>query len=167
MNLIKPIVVVASLTASVSPAFSQTAEETVSFILYGLEDGRKIVQGGTVVATVEQTSSSPATYLVSPSGQLELDQATVRKLENCQFEVIVHSSPAKERKAIYDFSKVGDITFTLGNGLLSFAGKCAIKGSDGSCNSTALISAEMTAPENRVRKAIKFLKANYCAGSAY
>lgn len=167
MKLIKSFALVASLASGASPAFSQTAEETVSFILYGLEDGRKIVQGGAVVATVEQTSSSPATYLVSPSGQLELDQATVRKLDNCQFEVSVQSSSAKERKAIYDFSKVGDVTFTLGNGLLSFAGKCAIKGSDGSCNSTALISAETTAPENRVRKAVKFLKANYCAGSAY
>lgn len=152
--------------SSTTSAFAQTAEETVSFILYGVEDGTKVVRGDAVVATVAETAKSPATYVISPAGKLDFDSVSVKEVEKCKFEVI-RTIQSKQRTSIYDFNKLSDVTFTLGYGLLNFAGKCAIKDDDGSCNPTTLISDQIKVPPQRIMKAIDFMKATYCVGSAF
>ncbi|MGZ2403326.1 hypothetical protein [Rhizobium ruizarguesonis] len=155
---------------SSSSAFAQSAEETVAFILNGVEDGRKLVSRGadiSVIATVKQNASSPAFFTVSPPGKIDLVSIKVTQGSACKFLVERENKDGKRRSDVYDFGKVVDVKYTAGIGLLNFADSCPIKGSDGSCNTTTLIAPDMGTPPQRVRNAITYLKANYCAGSGF
>jgi hypothetical protein len=157
---------IATFNMQAETASAQNAEETVAFILHGVEDGRKIAIGSSSVATVTETSRSPAAFAISPPGKLDVDEVSVREVEKCRFEVKAKRAQ-KTTTSVMDFQKLNDVKFTLGIGLLNFSGRCAIKGGDGSCNSVAMITADMGTPAQRIRKAISFLKDNYCSGSAF
>ena len=157
---------VVALVNHTTSAFAQTAEETVSFIVQGLEDGKVIQKDNVSVASVSETAKSPANYLISPPGTLDFDQLTVTQIERCKFQVVKRKGD-KIRYSTYDFNNLTDVSFTLGYGLLNFSGQCPIKDDDGSCNATDLISNKVPTPPRRIIKAISFMKSTYCGGSAF
>jgi hypothetical protein len=154
-------------TVGYGPVLAQSAEETAAFIISGVEDGAKVVKDGTVVANLTLIAQSPATFSLSSPTNQPMGEISVQEIEKCKFEVKARKTSQETQSATYDFNKLSGVTFELGYGLLNFAGSCAAKGPGGSCTSKVLAGDLIPIPPQRIVKAVDFMKATYCSGSAF
>ncbi|MQX74646.1 hypothetical protein [Sinorhizobium meliloti] len=141
-------------------ALGQSAEETVSFLLNGTEDGRKIEH-----FSYRRVTENPLTYILTVKG-VDLVKFTVSQINACEYvsEFAGIKDRSKYFKTQVNFSAVKDIR-PAETWLLEFADRCAVQEIDGSCKNN-LIS-EYGVEYHRASAALAYFRANFCKGNAY
>lgn len=148
-----------------------TAEETVAFILYGVEDGSLLQKSDYLSDThqigfVSQTESAPATFAY-PAGLSSLKTVTVKEIAPCIFDVSETDDAGQSSSRKYDFDKFAVLTHSGDYWSVRFAGKCPIVNSDGSCSKTGGAFVDYPVPVSRLQMAADFMKREYCAGAPF
>ena len=102
-----------------APAFSQTAEETVAFLLYALEEG-KTPDRPSLHTYI--TSRSPARYEVRGSDEKYKEKVDIYKKSNCIYNVIIATnsdyssySSSDYQEFIIDFTDLKGAKFDYQN----------------------------------------------------
>ncbi|QQM29085.1 hypothetical protein JET14_12130 [Martelella lutilitoris] len=149
-----------------------TAEETVAFILYGIENGSYVDVGSTSLGTyksgiVSQTSSAPAEYSF-PAGMGEYSSISVKQTDPCVFSVISRDKAGQNESRSYDFNHFATLVFTSrGDGRIGFSGECPIVREDGNCGKNGTVKVDNIIFADRLEKAVDFLKQTYCPGAPF
>ncbi len=162
----RPFFVLSLVASLVVPAgaHAQTVEETVAFIVLGLEDNsNKMTKHGT--AKIIQRSSSPAIYdFVGAPLKGGIERVTVRSIKKCTIGVTIVGDPEEPVEIVYDFDKFIDLDLSLGLPILTFTPSCGVS-RDNLCSAKAPL--EVTMPVDRLLRALSYLRSNFCAGNAF
>ncbi|KAB2803271.1 hypothetical protein F9L06_03695 [Brucella anthropi] len=162
---------IGSLLLTGSSAASQTASETVAFILLGLEDGRAIESNGDTVRLQQVGQGSTAKYRITVNGKKLPEQfVTISQVNDCQYAVQLSGDNIPNSSAVdlYDFGQLisaekGDPFTTI-----TFGGQCPIKyGVTGRCGNQHNQPLGYSVDGNRLKNAITYFKTTFCAGSAF
>lgn len=162
---------VGSLLLTGSAVASQTASETVAFILLGLEDGRAIESNGDTVRLQQIGQGSTAKYRITVDGKKSAEQfVTVSQVNDCQYAVQLSGDNIPNSSAVdlYDFGQLisaekGDPITTI-----TFGGQCPIKyGVTGRCGNRHNQPLGYSVDGNRLKNAVTYFKTTFCAGSAF
>lgn len=164
-------VAIGSLLLSGNSVASQTASETVAFILLGLEDGRAIETNGDTVRLQQVEHGSIAKYRITVDGKKLSEQfVTVSQVNDCQYAVQLSGDNIANSSAVdlYDFGQLisaekGDPFTTI-----TFGGQCPIKyGVTGRCGNQHNQPLGYLVDGNRLKKAVTYFRTAFCAGSAF
>lgn len=166
--------------ASASPPSGPTAEETVAFLAFGMEDGSTVAGLGRGPVQVKRENASPAVFTTTVDGkQLRISITTI---EPCKYRLSAAvdgvENPARD---ILDFSNIKAIGLKLkkdGPAYLSADGKgfwCGANGCrDGGtpCTISQGIGCEVGSDFSRaygferMSKAYDYFKTSFCAAKA-
>ncbi|TCT37467.1 hypothetical protein [Martelella mediterranea] len=173
MKVVKVLVAAALLAPTTCFADElPTAEETVAFILYGIENGSYVDVGSTSLGTyrsgiVSQTSSAPAEYSF-PDDMGEYRSISVKQTDPCVFSVNSRDKAGQKERRNYDFNHFATLVFTSrGDGRIAFSGECPIVREDGNCGKNGTIKVDNIIFADRLGKAVDFLRQTYCPGAPF
>lgn len=163
--------VAAFLTTNAFASQSQTASETVAFLLFGLEDGRTLdTPDGKV--SVQQTLREPiAQYRITIVGGPSQGQlVTISPINTCEFEVGFFGDgiPEDSEHTRYNFGQLVSVSKGDPVVAVNFSGQCPIQDTkSGKCHKRHEQPIAYSVPEERASRAVEYFKSNFCAGSAF
>ncbi|TCT37659.1 hypothetical protein EDC90_101749 [Martelella mediterranea] len=150
--------------------YRPTAEETVAFIIYGVEDG-SLLQSGSYIdntyrsGTVVQSRDIPARFEF-PEGLSDIRNVTVEQSKPCVFAVRETSGEGQTSTIEYDFNLFSTLDISGDYRILRFAGSCPVDaGQD--CLKSKLLSMDHHATIDRLKMAADFMKREYCDGAPF
>lgn len=148
-----------------------SAEETVAFILYGVEDGALVQTGSSFQNNyqsgfISQTEKTPAHFIV-PDGLSHLKSLSVDQIDPCVFKVTSTDESSSSHTREYDFNKFSVLTYDGNYWSVRFAGRCPIVNADGSCSKAGGAIVDYSVSVARLQMAADFLKREYCSGAPF
>jgi len=161
------------LSATIQPAKAQSAEDTVMFLVTGLQDGTRLgnnnsgaaKQIGNGVVRLEFPKPADSSYW----GEVRI--LSVKQVRQCEFEFSVGTAAAGEVSPFFitDFNKFWEAKWFEFKGHISGASIiCLTRGRDRACHDKTRDAIEpAVADENRSRKAAQYFRETYFKGRAF